>query len=194
MKKEVEILVRVFDKKTNVIGKLANLKFLGNKKTLDVYFFDPKREDLKPDKSGQLKRCLRVREKDGKSAVAYKVDHFNKKGIWLYSDEYETETFDFPKTVEILKKLGLKELVRIENIKSTFVNNKYEIVLEDVKNLGLFMEVERRDVGEKESILKIKKEIWNWIKNLNMKVSLELTMGKPELMLRKMRGQLKESK
>ena len=47
------------------------------------------------------------------------------------------------------------------------------------------MEVERHNVDEKENIVKVKKEIWNWIKNLNIKVSLELTMGKPELMLRK---------
>lgn len=188
MKKEVEILVEVFDKKRDTIKKLKSLKFLGDKKTLDVYFFDPKREDLKPDKSGQLKRCLRVRDKDGKPSVAYKVDHFDKKGIWLYSDEYETEVSNFRKTIEIFEKLGFKELIRIENIKSTYVNNKYEIVLEDVKNLGLFMEVERHNVDKKENIIKIKEEIWEWIKNLNIKVSLELTMGKPELMLRKMRG------
>ena len=47
------------------------------------------------------------------------------------------------------------------------------------------MEVERHNVDTKEDIIKIKEEIWNWIKSLNIKVSLELTMGKPELMLRK---------
>ena len=73
----------------------------------------------------------------------------------------------------------------IENTKSTFVTGKYEIVLEDVKNLGLFMEIERNNVGPKEKIEKIKKEIWNWIKKLDINTSLELTMGKPELMLRK---------
>jgi predicted adenylyl cyclase CyaB len=185
MKKEVEILVEVLDSKKEAIKKLSGLKFLGNKKTLDVYFFDPKRQDLKPDKNGQLKNCLRVRTKDGKASVAYKVDHFDKKGIWLYSDEYESDVSDFLKIEEIFSKLGFKELVRIENIKSTFVNENYEIVLEDVKNLGIFMEVERHDVHDKEDIVKVKEEIWNWIKNLNIKVSLELTMGKPELMLRK---------
>jgi len=187
MKKEVEILVEVFDKKKDVLKKLNGLEFLGDKKTLDIYFFDPKRDDLKPDKDGQLKNCLRVRSKDGESSVAYKVDHFDKRGIWLYSDEYESNVSNFLKIEEIFKKLGLEELIRIENTKSTFVNDKYEIVLEDVKNLGLFMEVERHDVGSKEDIVEVKEEIWNWIKDLNIKASLELTMGKPELMLRKKR-------
>ena len=178
-------MVKVLDKKKDAIKKLNDLKFLGNKKTLNIYLFDPKRDELKPDKNGQLKNCLRIRNKNGKASLAYKVDHFDKKDIWLYSDEYETEVFDFKKTLEIFKKLGYEELIKIENTKSTFITGKYEIVLEDVKNLGLFMEVERHNVGPKENILKIKKEIWDWIQKLNIKVGLELTMGKPELMLRK---------
>lgn len=185
MKKEVEILVEVFDKKEEAIRNLASLKFLGDKKTLDIYFVDPKRDDLKPDNNGQLKNCLRIRNKDEESSVAYKVDHFDKKGIWLYSDEYETIVSDFLKTRDIFEKLGFKELIKIENTKSTFVNEDYEIVLEDVKDLGIFMEVERHNVDDNEDIIEVKEEIWNWIKKLNIKVGLELTMGKPELMLRK---------
>lgn len=185
MKKEVEILVEVLDTKEEALKKLAVLKSIGDKKTVDIYFFDPKREDLKPDKDGQLKNCLRVRNKDGESSIAYKIDHFDKKGIWLYSDEYESEVSDYLKIDDILKKLGLKELVRIENIKSTFVNDKYEVVLEEVTGLGLFMEVERHDIEDNEDIVNIKKEIWDWIQGLGIKIGLEQTMGKPELMLRK---------
>ncbi len=186
MKKEVEILVEVFDKKKEAIKKLSDFKFLGNKKTLDIYLFNPKRDELKPDKNGQLKNCLRIRSKDKKASLAYKVDHFDIKGIWLYSDEYEIDVSDFKKTLAIFKKLGYQELVKIENIKSTFVTGKYEIVLEDVKNLGIFMEVERHNVGPKEDIIKVKMEIWNWIQKLGINVGLELTMGKPELMLKKL--------
>jgi len=185
MKKEVEILVEVFDEKKDALKKLEHLKFLGDKKTLDVYLFDPQRDDLKPDKNGQLKNCLRVRDKDGRASVAYKVDHFDEKGIWLYSDEYETEVADFLKTLGIFEKLGFEELTRIENMKATFVSAEYEVVLEDVKNLGIFMEVERHNVAEGENIVEVKEEIWDWIKGLGIKVGLELTMGKPELMLRK---------
>ena len=160
-------------------------KFLGNNKTLDIYIFDPKSNSLKPDKNGQLKNCLRIRSKNRKTYVAYKVDYFDKKGIWLYSDEHEIETSDFKNTLQIFKKLGYKELVKIENIKSTFITPKYEVVLEDVKNLGYFMEVERHNVKSNENIVKVKKEIWAWIQKLGINVGLELKMGKPELMLRK---------
>ncbi|OGG48898.1 hypothetical protein A3G63_01320 [Candidatus Kaiserbacteria bacterium RIFCSPLOWO2_12_FULL_52_8] len=185
MKREVEILVEIHEKKKKALQKLHELKFLGNKKTLDTYYYDPKRNELKPDPSGQLKQCLRIRDKDGESSIAYKVDRFDKKGVWLYSDEYETKVDDYKKIDEIFKKLGFKELIRIKNIKSTFTSKSYEIVLEDVKGLGLFMEVERHHVRRTENVSNVKKEILNWIQSLGIKVSLELTMGKPELMLRK---------
>jgi len=187
MKKEVEILVEVLDKKNIAIKKLRKLKFLGHKKTLDIYFYDPLRKDLIPDKDGQLKRCLRIRSKDSEGFIAYKIDHFDTKGFWLYSDEYESKISDYMKACDIFKRIGLKELIRIENIKSTFISKKYEIVLEVVKGLGLFMEVERHNVKANENIVQVKNEIWNWIKSLGIKVSLELKMGKPELMLRKKR-------
>ncbi len=120
-------------------------------------------------------------------SITYKIDQFNEDGTWLYFDEFESAIADIFKMEEILKKLGFEELVRIENIKSTFINNKYEVVLEDVKDLGLFLEVERRDINHDEDIVAVKKEIWKWIQDLGIKGSLELIMGKPELMLRKKR-------
>ena len=147
--------------------------------------FDPKQKSSKLNKKNQLKNCLRVRNKDGKTFLTYKFSYFDKNDIWLYSDEYEVETSDFKNTLEIFKKLGYKELVRIENVKSTFITSKYEIVLEDVKNLGTFLEVERHNVGPKENIEKIKKEIWDWMQKLGIKIGPDSHLGKPEMMLKK---------
>ena len=84
----------------------------------------------------------------------------------------------------IINKLGLKELLTIQNSKRTYVNDKYEIVLETVKDLGYFLEVEyctNEDVDVKE----VKKEIQKFIDSLELNVSEELNMGKPEMMIRK---------
>lgn len=84
---------------------------------------------------------------------------------------------------EILKRLGLKQLLIIKNKKKIYKYNKYEIVLEDVENLGYFIEVEYctyDDVNVKE----IKNEIQKFIDSLGLNVSEELNMGKPEMILR----------
>jgi predicted adenylyl cyclase CyaB len=183
--KEVEVLFDVLDKKSKVLGVLKKFKFLGLKEVSDIYFYDPLRGELKPDKSSNLNRCFRLRKKDEKSFLAYKIDRFDDRGIWLYSDEYETEVFDFKAIMQILKHLGFKKLIKIENKKYTFLTNKYEIILEDVKNLGLFLEVECLTIGDEEDVNNAKEEIRSFVKLLDIKIGKELNVGKPELMLRK---------
>jgi len=185
MNKEIEVLVEVFDKKANVLKKLKSFKFEGAKKTIDIYFFDPKRKNLKPHKDCRLKECLRIRTKGNKSFLAYKIDHFDKKGIWSHSDEHEIEISNPQVALKIAEHLGFKELVRIENTKHTFLSNKYEIVFEEVKNLGLFLEVEAININSKESVKKIKTDILKFIESLNIKTGPELNSGKPELLLKK---------
>ena len=84
----------------------------------------------------------------------------------------------------IINKLGFKELLTIHNSKRTYETGKYEIVLETVKDLGYFLEVEyctNEDVDVKE----VKKDIQSFIDSLGLNVSEELNMGKPEMMIRK---------
>ena len=87
--------------------------------------------------------------------------------------------------MNILEKIGLKELITIHNKKRTYKYKEYEIVLETVKDLGYFIEVEfctDKDID----IKKKKEEIQNFIDSLCLDVSKELNIGKPEMMLNKL--------
>jgi len=183
--KEVEILVKVCSNKKSVLKELKKrFKFKGIERTLDYYFYDPKRNNLRPNSKNSLKEVFRLRKKGNKNFIAYKVDNFYKNGTWKYSDEHETEILDFKIMLEIIRNLGLKPLIKIDNKKYIFLMKGYEIVLEDVKNLGLFMEIEKLNVSNKENVSKVRKEIFNVLNSLNFKISEELNIGKPELMLK----------
>lgn len=80
--------------------------------------------------------------------------------------------------------LGLKKLLVIHNTKRIYKYQEYEIIFETVKDLGYFLEVEYC-TNEDIDIKKKKKEIRTFIDELELNVSDELTMGKPEMMLRK---------
>lgn len=183
--KEIEILVEVLDEKEKVLAALSGFENVGEKRTLDVYYFDPLRKDLQPDETGRLLRSFRLREKDGKCSIAYKIDNFDTNGTWIYSDEFETSFGDMKTGEEIVRHLGLEELVRIDNTKHTFQTAEYEIVFEEVANLGLFLEVELLKQVEDSEIAVAKQKIQEFINSLGLKVSSELNAGKPELMLRK---------
>jgi predicted adenylyl cyclase CyaB len=182
--KEIEILIEVKSEKETALKALEKFEFQGVKKTLDIYFVDPLRKDLQPNVDGRLGACFRIRQKDGKNSIAYKVDHFIGDE-WSHSDEFETEVKDFGTALKIIQKLGLKELIRIDNEKHIFVTPEYEIVLEDVKDLGLFMEVEKLLEVPDEKVGETKEEIRRFLKNLDIELGEEQNAGKPELMLRK---------
>lgn len=185
--KEIEILIEVKDSKERVFDALSQFEARGVKETLDVYFYDPLRIDLQPNKEGCLQSCFRVRQKAGESLVAYKIDHFNE-GVWSHSDEFETRVEDFTVMGKIIEQLGLRELIRIDNKKYTFLTDEYEIVLEDVVELGLFMEVEKLEQVSDDKVLETKEGIRTFLKSLNIKFGDEQSAGKPELMLRKKGG------
>ena len=187
--KEIEILVEVYEDIEKVKKSLKKYDHIGLKHTIDEYYYDPKRKDLKPDKNNQLSHCLRLRSKNNDYYITYKDDVFDK-GKWLYSNEYETKVESIDMLREIFKKIGLVKFIEIDNEKEIYSTDKYEIAVENVKGLGIFMEVEYC-TNDDVDVNEVKKEINKFIDDLNIKVSQELNMGKPEMYLRKYNIEIK---
>lgn len=185
--KEVEILIEVKSTKEAALMALSRFESKGSEEVLDVYFVNSSRPELQPDLSGRLFNSYRLRKKGCKASMAYKVDHFLPSGEWSHSDEYETGVEDFDAVMEINKKLGFEELIRVDNIKHKFLVEDYEIVLEEVKDLGLFLEVEKLSQVSDDQVAQTKEEIRSFLKTLNIEFGEEQNAGKPELLLRKRR-------
>jgi len=181
--KEIEVLVEVYDDILSIKNIFEKFDYKGLKNTIDEYYYDPKRDTLKPDKDNQLSHCLRVRSKNNEYSITYKDDVFDN-GKWLYSNEYETKVESIAMIKKIFNKLGLVRFIEINNKKETYTYNNYEIVIEEVKDLGIFMEVEYC-TNEDVDVKLIKKEIQNFIDSLELNVSEELNMGKPEMYMKK---------
>lgn len=77
----------------------------------------------------------------------------------------------------------MKKLVTVDNKKYTFKTADYEIVLEEVEDLGCFIEVEALVDDEKISAEEIKRDIYGFIAGLGLNIDAELNSGKPELLL-----------
>lgn len=181
---EIEILVELKETIENAKKALSNYDYKGAKKTLDVYYYDPLRTNLKLNENNKILECCRVRTKNEKSYVTYKVDIYNGE-VWSHSDEYETEVESAASIHSIFECLGLEKLVTIDNTKHTYLSDKYEIVVEDVIDLGCFIEVELLEVPENSDIPNLKKEIFKFIEDLRLQIGPELNSGKPELLILK---------
>lgn len=178
---ELEILVKVNNSVGDVEKCLKRFGISHNFQIIDTYYFDPKRNDLLPC-NGKLFSCFRLREKQGKAFLTYKKDHYDDS-TWIYSDEYETEVGDALNTKQIIKSLGYIELLKLSSQKKYYYYNEYEIVLEIVENLGVFLEVEYKAPSTKEYVEENKEKIRQFISELNLDVGEELNSGKPELYL-----------
>lgn len=183
MKKEIEILAEVRDSKKKILQVLNKFTPKGAKKTVDVYYCDPLRTDLLPNNKKRLEKCFRIRNSGDLFHITYKSDYFNKHDIWQYSDEY-VSTADHKDIYKIIDMLGLQVMATLRSTKHYYVHNNYEIVFEEVENLGNFIEVEVIKVGKK-SIKKYKEDIKKFVNSFGLSVGEELNVGKPELYLRR---------
>ena len=122
--KEIEVLVEVYDDILNIKRKFEKFNYEGLKETIDEYYYDPKRDTLKPDKENHLSHCLRLRSQNDNYFLTYQDDVF-EDGKWLYSNEYETKVESIDIIKEIFEKLGLVKFIKIENKKETYTYDNY---------------------------------------------------------------------
>ena len=186
MKREIEILWKLRGRLANAERHIltAGFKAVGARRTVDIYYFDPLRNGLRSDGSSRLAACFRLREQGGVCTVAYKVDHFDGN-VWRYSDEYETGVTDAAVMRDIIRHLGLKPLVVVDMTKRLFESPDYEVALETVKGLGVFIEVETRHVVSDRQADAEKERIRQCLADMGIRVGAEMNAGKPELLLKK---------
>lgn len=179
--KEIEVEVAFDNTKEEVMKVLSKYEFVGEKEIIDIYYYDPERDNLKPESDLRLSETFRLRKKDNKCLITYKKQHFEGK-LWVYSDEYETEVKDYETVKTIISMLGLIPLITVHNKRRIYKYKDFEIELEDVEGLGCFIEVEKLSNSEKDEMI-IKEEIRDFIRSLKLKNVKELNIGKNQYLL-----------
>ena len=128
---EMEIKIQTNDIENNRIKNLIKNKsvYLGMENHVAHYYsFQYRNAD---------NEFFRVRKENNKYIINYKKKHDN------YVDEYESEISNFESFSKILNVYGFKETCCIEKTREKYLyQDKYEISFDDVKDLGLFMEIE----------------------------------------------------
>jgi predicted adenylyl cyclase CyaB len=183
MKREVEIQMiiknpREVEKKLRKTGK-----FIKTRKQVYKYFVPPHKNYFRIDPPVEY---IRVRHEKDKNHLNYSFIHFDKKLRLRATDEYET-LVENPRTVEsIFKRIGLIPKVTVIKTRKFFDCGNFEVVLDRVKGLENFMEVEaKKDFG---GIRKTRKACEEFLKSLNVDYEILHLMGYPRLLYRKLKG------
>lgn len=136
---EIEIQVKIEDKKALLNFLKKNGRLQGKKHQVDEYF-TPSHRDFASARP--INEWLRLRNADGEYSINYKHWYRDKKGESTYCDEYETGIEDIAKVKKIFSILDFKPLVKVDKTREIWRYGDYEIGIDSVKNLGEFVEIE----------------------------------------------------
>jgi adenylate cyclase class 2 len=138
----------------------------------DLYFNHPGRDFSKTDEA------LRLRKVEGKYFLTYKGPKLDK--LTKTREEFNLEVSDWESALEIFKSLGFNEVSSVEKERRIFKIRDYLVMIDHLKGLGDFIEVEKK--GEYDP-----NELIDFLKSLGVEGSetrsylemlLELKMGK----------------
>ena len=136
--KEVELLFRIDeDIAKKVRNELKDLLISKNRE-VDVYFYPPHKDFIVTDDG---RENLRVRQSGVKKEFTYKKVIYNK-GIYSHSIEKNVDVSDVGDLIDILESVGFRKYIIIDKERETFRDKNFIITIDNVKNLGLFIEIE----------------------------------------------------
>jgi adenylate cyclase, class 2 len=176
---EIEIKAQVEQSKPLRTFLKESAKFTGTKNQIDSYFSPPHRNfmDVRP-----VKEWLRIRETDKGNSVNYKNWHYNDEGKASHCDEYET-IIDNPNNIrEVFTRLNYQPLVVVNKKRQTWRYKNYEIALDDVKDLGKFVEIEYK-AGTDQNPEDITREMINFLKEKNCGTITRVWRGYPFMLM-----------
>ncbi len=139
---EIELKFRAKDfSGVKSILERVGANFIKESVDIDTYFILPN--------NPEGRKYLRVREKNGRSELSFKYVKTE-----THKHEWETEVKSAEMTKAVLEQLGFKVDVIVDKKRSIFHYKNSEILLDDVKDLGKFIEIESPNVTEIEDISK----------------------------------------
>jgi adenylate cyclase, class 2 len=174
--KEIEVKAKLLNRK--LIMKRLNSLGCNFSKAIsqqDV-IYTQRAGSLEKFKSNDLYLRIRIKNKN-KAIFTLKKNGINGTD----KIEYETE-IEFPLEMEnILLLMGYKEAVKVDKIRMTTKYKGFEICIDEVKNLGSFIEMEK--LTKKGDSEKIQEQMFKFLESIGIKKEDRIKVGYDVLML-----------
>jgi len=181
---EIEIKISLdensFFKVKEKLKKIARFEKIS--KQIDEYFTPAHRNFVDPEIPLEW---LSIRKRGDKNILNYKHWYLlGKSQIATHCDEFETEVKDSGQLKKIFSVLDFKKLITVEKEREIYVyRDEFEVALDKVKELGLFIEIEAiKDIG---SIEETRKKLFEFAENIGIDISKTDKRGYPYLLMKK---------
>ena len=174
---DLEIKVSLSKKEYFDLTKLLDDKgkFIKVSTQKDTYYEPTHRKFI--ENMDYISEWLRIGQRGNETILNYKNWYDN-----LYCDEYEVKIDSKENMEKIFEKLGIKELIKVNKTRKIYMyQGKYEIGLDEVENLGYFIEIENKKYEK--PILEEYDELISTASNLNINLNNITKKGYPHILL-----------
>ncbi len=183
--KDVEITCEVFDNIDKIKSVLLEngFRFIEVFTLDDIYMYD-KKDNRFFIKDGKISDTLIIRNvgEDNKKIVC-KKRNYNAQGMEISTDKTVLKVKDIEESEKLLNALGYERYLRMIDTNYMFENDKYVAYIQEIKDLGVFLEVEIKNTedGEEKTIL----DLIEYVKNIGLNIGNKFDIRKAELFYKK---------
>lgn len=124
-----------------------NATFQGQERHKEFYLDNPNSTFFftRPDGEKDALKYLRVRYSDNGGSICFKDWHQDDQtGKTTHCDEFEVNVSDADTALALFERLGYTHKTKMAKHRRKFRTGDYEIVIDDVEGLGVFVEVEMK--------------------------------------------------
>ena len=145
MKYENEVTVIVTETKEELVYKLHNNEFkLKEEYCVNDIYFSKDNKNINNDEF--IKDCILIREIITKEKIIKKITHKYKEidsnGNISKNGKSDCDINNIEDAIELLKSLGFKEIIRLNDKLSVYSNKEDELVIQEVNDKYLYIEIE----------------------------------------------------
>ena len=183
VEEEIEITVEVFDEMDIIKNKLqeAGLNFTKTFTLHDIYF---KNKDTNRFfiNDGHISDVLIIRRSDdGTKLIICKQRHYDDSGFEIGTTKTKISFDKFDEAKSFLNSLGFEEYLEMIDEHLKFENDNYRVFIQQVKELGVFLEVEATDLAGQTSV----QDLITFVKNLGLKIGDNFNVRKADMLYAK---------
>ena len=147
MNQEVEIKIQISIEQLNLLQQWLNknAKFIEQISHKEYYLDNPNDSFFFTNSKGKKDalRFFRIRLTEKGDSACYKNWHVDKKtGNTTHCDEIEVKLVDGIQTLKLLEAVGFTNKRIMEKTRKKYSVNGFEIVIDNIKNHGIFVEIE----------------------------------------------------
>ncbi len=144
---EIEIKVQI-EKSQDLLAFLSQeAKLVKEELQIDEYFSPRESSFLDAE---PVKEWLRLRNENNVSSINYKSWYYDADGKSSHCDEYETTIGSLAELRSILRALKFEPIITVHKQRRSYLYKEYEVSLDEVKDLGSFVEIELKSEKEQD--------------------------------------------